>query len=79
MCGINSESFVTEIVVAAVSNEKFFENMTAEEKVKSVAELYKALYHQIVEDEYDHGHDHGHEHTHDHDHDHGHSHSHVHY
>lgn len=74
MCGVNSESFVTEIVVAAVSNEKFFENMSAEEKVKSVAELYRALHHQIVEQEYQHEH----EHEHDHDHYHHHGHDHVH-
>jgi ABC-type Na+ transport system ATPase subunit NatA len=54
MCGVNSESFISEMVVAAVSNEKFFENMTAEEKVKSVAELYRTLYHQIVEHDHHH-------------------------
>ena len=47
MCGVNSDSLITEIVVAAVNNEKFFENMTTEEKVKSVAELYKSLQHVI--------------------------------
>jgi hypothetical protein len=47
MCGVNSDSLITEIVVAAVSNEKFFENMTTEEKVKSVAELYRTLHHEI--------------------------------
>ncbi|MHB8062219.1 MAG: hypothetical protein ACYDG2_06240 [Ruminiclostridium sp.] len=59
MCGVSDESIISEIVVAVVQNEKFFENMTAEEKVKSVTELYKSLYHEIVE----HGqHEHVHEH-----------------
>ncbi|EGD49044.1 hypothetical protein Cpap_3473 [Ruminiclostridium papyrosolvens DSM 2782] len=52
MCGPNSDSLITEIVVAAVSNEKFFESMTTEEKVKSVAELYKLLQHAIEEHEH---------------------------
>ncbi len=52
MCGVNNANIVTEIVVNVVRNEKFFENMTTEEKVKAVCELYKALYHEIVE----HGH-----------------------
>ncbi len=56
MCGVNSESFISEIVVAAVSNEKFFENMNTEEKIKSVAELYRKLYHEIVEHEHEHHH-----------------------
>jgi ribosomal protein S21 len=51
MCGVNHESIITEIVVEAVKNEKFFENMTTEEKIKSVAELYKALRHEIIEHE----------------------------
>ena len=64
MCGYNQDNTVTEIVAAVVKNEKFFENMTTEEKIKSVAELYRALYHEIVE----HGH---HEHNH-HEHEHRH-------
>ena len=64
MCGFNQESAVVEIVVAAMNNEKFFENMTTEEKIKSVAELYHALYHKVVEHE-EHEHHHDHEHTHE--------------
>jgi ABC-type Na+ transport system ATPase subunit NatA len=62
MCGYNQDSTVTEIVVAVVKNEKFFENMTTEEKIKSVAELYRALNHEIVE----HGEHEHHEHEHHH-------------
>lgn len=54
MCGVNSESLVAEIVAAAVKNEKFFENMNTNEKIKAVCDLYHALYHEIVE----HGHHH---------------------
>lgn len=61
MCGVNYESIITEIVVNVVKNEKFFENMTAEEKVKSVAELYHALRHAVAGDEHDHDHEHHHE------------------
>lgn len=63
MCGVNYESIITEIVVNVVKNEKFFENMTAEEKVKSVAELYRSLQHVVAG--YDHDHDHDHEHHHE--------------
>lgn len=59
MCGVNYESIITEIVVETVKNEKFFENMTAQEKVKAVAELYRALRHEII------GHEHEHEHMHE--------------
>jgi len=69
MCGVNHESLVTDIVIAVVKNEKFFENMTTEEKVKSVAQLYDSLRHEIVEHEYWHEHDHEHTHEHEHDHD----------
>lgn len=51
MYGVNHESIVTEIVAAVVKNEKFFENMTTKEKIKSEAELNKSLYHEIVEHE----------------------------
>jgi hypothetical protein len=58
MCGVNYESIITEIIVETVKNEKFFENMTTEEKVKSVAELYKNLRHEIIEHDHEHGHTH---------------------
>lgn len=58
MCGASDESIVSEIVIAVVQNEKFFENMTTEEKTKAVTELYRSLYHEIVEHEH-HGHVHG--------------------
>lgn len=62
MCGYNPENIVVDIVVAVVKNEKFFENMTTGEKIKSVAELYKVLHHEIIEHEHDHEHDHEHRH-----------------
>lgn len=62
MCGVNYESIITEIVVETVKNEKFFENMTAEEKVKSVAGLYRALRHEIIEHDPEYGHVHEHMH-----------------
>ncbi|PYG89149.1 hypothetical protein LY28_00972 [Ruminiclostridium sufflavum DSM 19573] len=58
MCGVNYESIITEIVVETVKNEKFFENMTAEEKVKAVAELYRALRHEVIEHSHEHVHTH---------------------
>jgi ABC-type branched-subunit amino acid transport system ATPase component len=54
MCGSDLEmeekqtGTVAEIVCAVVKNEKFFENMTTEEKVKSVVELYHRLYHEVA-------------------------------
>lgn len=72
MCGMNQDSTVTEIVVAVVKNERFFENMTTEEKISSVAGLYRALHHEIV------GHDHDHEHSREHDRGRNHEHSHEH-
>jgi hypothetical protein len=60
MCGINIESLVTQIVVAALGNEKFFENMTMEEKVKAVPALYSALYNEMLEPTHAHNHEHEH-------------------
>lgn len=68
MCGINIESLVTEIVVAAISNEKFFENMRMEEKVKAVPALYRALYHEMIDPDHSHDNNHSHDHSHTHDH-----------
>lgn len=48
MCGVNNDGIVTELAVAALKNEKFFENMTTEEKIKAVCDLYKALHHVIA-------------------------------
>ncbi|MGE5653826.1 MAG: hypothetical protein ACM3ZQ_06090 [Bacillota bacterium] len=63
MCSNYQDNTVAEIVSAVVQNEKFFENMTPEEKVKSVVDLYKALS-QAVGATADHGHDHsGHSHS----------------
>jgi hypothetical protein len=62
MCGVNVnyEAIVAQIVVAALNNEKFFENMTADEKIQAVHKLYKTMHHEIVE----HAEEHIHEHTH---------------
>lgn len=45
MCGMDNERYITEIISAALKNERFFENMTTEEKIKAVCDLYKALHH----------------------------------
>lgn len=48
MCASANDNTVTELVVAALKNEKFFENMTTEEKIKAVCDLFKAVHHVVL-------------------------------
>jgi hypothetical protein len=48
MCSDSNDTTTIELVVAALRNEKFFENMTTEEKIKAVCDLYHSVHHVVA-------------------------------